>query len=106
MVKNQRHMTGLVMLPCLNILELTKFCQLNWASYQLLQKYVNFKFLLEAWGIQLTDEQVEEIKISSTSALQVALKFLMIKSIIESQQIIGKRKVVERSVSLPDLKTL
>ena len=105
MVKNQRHMTCMELLPLLNIWEILKFCQLNKASYHLLRKYVNFKVLFEAWGIHLTDAQVEQTKISLASALKVALKLFMLKSIIESQQMIGKYSVDTNHVSLPDLKT-
>ena len=105
MIKNQRHMTGMELLPLLNIDEILKFSQLNRASYHLLLKYVNFKVLFEAWGIHLTDAQVEHTKISLASALKVALKLFMLKSIIESQQMIGKYSVVTDHVSLPDLKT-
>ena len=105
-VKNQRHMTGMELLPLLNIWEILKFQQLSKASYQFLLKYVNFKVLFEVWGVQLTDTQVEETKISTTRALQVALKCLMIKSIIENQHIIGKYAVVTGNVSIPDFKKL
>ena len=105
MVKNQRHMTCMELLPLLNIWEILKFCQLNKASYHLLRKYVNFKVLFEAWGIRLTDAQVEHTKISLASAFKLALKLFMLKSIIESQQMIGKYSVLTNHVSLPDLKT-
>ena len=48
MVKNQRHMTCMELLPLLNIWEILKFCQLNKTCYQLLFNYVNFQVLFEA----------------------------------------------------------
>ncbi len=71
-------------------------------------KYVNFQALFEAWGIQIIDADVEETKISPNKALKVALKCLIINSMIKSQHIIPNSKVltVTRTVSFPIMETL
>ena len=48
MVKNNKLMTIIVLLPYLHPRELARFRRLNKSSYQLLLKYVNFKVLFEA----------------------------------------------------------
>ena len=67
-------MTIIVMLPLLNIQELARFCKLNKTFYQLMLNYVNFEVLFKAWHLKLTTDEVDEIKISSFRALQVAAK--------------------------------
>ena len=77
-------MTTIVLLPLLKIKELARFCGLNKACYQLMFKYVNFEVLFKAWGFKLTPAEVIETKISPFRALQVAAKYIMIRSMINS----------------------
>ena len=59
MIKNQKLMTIIILLPYLNIKELVRFCRLNKASYKLMLK-VNFQVLYGAWGIKLSPAEVKE----------------------------------------------
>ena len=108
MVKNQKLMVVIVLFPNLSPRELTRFCQLNKSCSQLLLKYVNFQVLFEAWGISLSPGELEETKISISRALQAALKFKMLKSIVKSQRIIGSKDLnnVKGTVNLLDMPTL
>ena len=54
---------------------------------------VNFKVLFKSQGLNLTTTQWEETLISASIALQVAAKYLMLKSITKSQRIIGNLAV-------------
>ncbi len=51
---------------------------------------VNFQVLFKAWGLNLTAAEEAENFISIYRALQMAAKFMMLNSIIESRLIIGK----------------
>ena len=93
---------------------LAKFCRMNKNCNKLLDprsKYcVNFKVLFEEqFGIQLTQADVEETLISTSRALAVALKYTMLKSIVKSQHIIGKRvskRFVQGTVTIPNLEKI
>ena len=88
---------------------MAKFCRINKSCKKLLDprsKYcVNFKVLFEGWGIQLNDDDVEETLISTSRALQLATKYMLLKSIIKSQHIIPTEVVndVIGTSSIPDL---
>ena len=107
-MKNKKLMTVIILLPYLSPRELFRFCSLNKACYQLLLSYINFQVLFEAWGFHLTPDQLEEIRISTSKALKVTAKYMMIKSIVKSQHIIGKDAVgfVTDSSSIPDITTI
>jgi len=69
---------------------------------------VNFQVLFGAQGLNLTTEEVEESKISTSIALQLPIKCFMIQSIIEVPHIIpefGTDKI-KRTVNIPELQTL
>ena len=108
MVKNQKLMVVIVLFPNLSPRELARFCQLNKSCCQLLLKHVNFQVLFEAWGISLSPGELEETKISISRALQVAAKYMILKSIVKSQHIIGKKVIedITGSVMLPNIKRL
>ena len=108
MVKNQKLMVVIVLFPYLSPRELARFCQLNKSCCQLLLKYVNFQVLFEAQGIYLSPDELVETKISLSRALQTALKYKMLKSIVKSIRIIGKNSVknVKGTVNLLDTPTL
>ena len=97
-------MTTIVLLPLLNIKELARFSKVNKACNQLMIKYVNFEVLFEAWGFKLSPTEVAETKISPFSALQVAAKYIMIRSLINSSHIIPNYLVnkVRSTFSIPD----
>ena len=97
-------MTTIVLLPLLNIKELARFSKVNKACNQLMRKYVNFEVLFEVWGFKLSPNEVAETKISPFSALQVAAKYIMIRSLINSSHIIPNYWVnqVESTFSIPD----
>ena len=97
-------MTTIVLLPLLNIKELARFRRLNKACNQLMIKYVIFEVLFEAWGFKLSPTEVAETKISPFSALQVAAKYIMIRSLINSSHIIPNYCVykVRSTFSIPD----
>ena len=82
MVKEQKLMTVIVLLPFFKVSELIRFCQLNKGCYQLMQAVVNYQVLFENWGLILTPYQLQETLISATIALQVAAECIMRKSII------------------------
>ena len=71
-------------------------------------KYVNFQVLFEAQGIYLSPGELEETKISLSRALQAALKYKMLKSIVKSLRIIPIKCVenVKGTVNLLDMPTL
>ena len=92
-VTEQKLMTVIVLLPFLKIIELVRFCRLNKACYYLMKAIVNFKVLFKSQGLNLTTTQWEETLISASIALQVAAKYLMLKSITKSQRIIGNLAV-------------
>ena len=71
-------------------------------------KYVNFQVLFESQGIYLSPGELEETKISLSRALQAALKYKMLKSIVKSHRIIGTYAVpnVKGTVNLLDMPTL
>ena len=108
MIKNQKLMVVIVLFPYLSPRELARFCQLNKSCCQLLLKYVNFQVLFEAQGIYLSPSELEETKISLSRALQMALKYKMLKSIVKSIRIIGSEGVknVKGTVNLLDMPTL
>ena len=96
-------MTTIVLLPLLNIKELARFCRLNKDCYQLMLKYVNFEVLFVAWGFKLSPTEVAETKISPFSALQVAAKYIMFRSLINSSHIIPNSYIneVRSTFSIP-----
>ena len=98
-------MTVIVLLPFLKIFELVRFCRLNKACYHMMQAIVNFRVLFETWGLNLTRTQWEATLISASIALQVAAKYLMLKSISKSQIIMGKEpmKYEYSTVSIPNM---
>ena len=113
MVKNQRGLCQIVLFCLLDPKSLVKFCRLNKNCNQLLDprsKYcVNFKVLFEEqFGIQLKPAEEEETLISTARALQWAAKYMMLRSIIKSQQIIAKRNAedVTGTVTIPEVTTL
>ena len=69
---------------------------------------INYEFLFEEQGIKLTASDVEETQISTSRALEVLAKYMMIKSIFWGQQIIGKESVkkVTDFVTIPDLTSI
>ena len=71
-------------------------------------KLVNFSVLLKAQGLNLTSTQAEETLISTSRALQVAVKCMMLDSIFCSQTIIAEKwaKVSKSTVSLPEIAIL
>ena len=68
-------------------------------------KHVNFQVLFESQGIYLSSGELEETKISLSRALQAALKYKMIKSIVKSLRIIPTYAVknVKGTVNLLDM---
>ncbi len=66
---------------------------------------VNFEVLYGAWGIKLSDAEVEEAKKSPLRALRVKDKCFIIDSICYSKHIIGSKLVVKlkSTVVFPDL---
>ena len=94
MVSTQKIMTVIVMFPYLTLKELTKFCQLNKACRELMLK-VNYKVLCEAWGVKLSSDLVAETQISTSIALQVLCKFMMLNHISESQYVWGLSMDIE-----------
>ena len=70
-------------------------------------KYVNFQVLFESQGIYLSPGELEETKISLSRALQAALKYKMLKSIVKSIRIIPRycAKNVKGTVNLLDMPT-
>jgi len=54
---------------------------------------INYHVLFSKQGIALTQADVEETKKSTSRALKVLAKHLMIKSIIKSQRIIPNKAV-------------
>jgi hypothetical protein len=73
MVTHHRLLIIKRLLPYLTPWDLAKFVQYNKSCNQLLDpkgKYwVNYVFLLEAWGIKLTHREVKEILVSTAVAL-------------------------------------
>ena len=68
---------------------------------------VNYQVLFEAWGVKLSISELEEIKISTDRALKVVAKYMVLKSIIKSQRIIGNERITELTgiVNVPDMIT-
>ena len=64
--------------------------------------------MFESQGIYLSPDELEETKISLSRALQAALKYKMLKSIVKSERIIGTKCVefVKGTVNLLDRPTL
>ena len=62
----------------------------------------------EQCGFKITPDDVVETLISTSRALQVAAKYMILKSIVKSQHIIGKTVIedITGSVMLPNIKTL
>jgi hypothetical protein len=67
MVKERPLMVVIIMLPCLSLFELARFCQLNKKCKEVMVR-VNFKVLCEGWGVQLTPDEVKETKVSTSRA--------------------------------------
>ncbi len=66
---------------------------------------INFQVVFAEQGQTLTDSDVEETKMSTSRALKVLLKYMMIKSIVYSKQMIGTIAVenVLKTTTLPDM---
>ena len=107
-VKNQKEIVVIVLFPYLSPRELARFCQLNKSCCELLLKYVNFQDLFKAQGIYLSPGELEETRISLSRALDSALKYKMLKSIVKSLRIIPTNcvKRVKGTVNLLDMPTL
>ena len=94
MVKNKRGICHIILFVMLDEKSLAKFAQLSRNCNQLLdprsKHCVNFQVLFEAQGIKLEPADVEETLISTSRALQVPAKRMMLNSIFYSQRIIGK----------------
>ena len=106
-VKHYKLMTIIMLLPFFNPNDLAGFCLLNKACYQLLLNHVNFQVLIEAWGRNLTPADVIETRMSIFRAFQVAVKYMMIKS-IHSQHIIPNNAVhlPKKIISAPEVQEL
>ena len=101
-------MIVIVLFPYLSPRELARFCQLNKSCCQLLLKYVNFQNLFEAQGVYLSPGELEDTRISTSKALQAALKYKTLKAIIKSKRIIPDDRVEEvtGNVNFPNMATL
>ncbi len=101
-------MTAGEFLVFFNPIELVKLLKLNKASYYLMQEIVNFEVLFKTQGIIMTPAQVEVTKKSATDALQVAMKYILLKSFIISKTIIAKSSVkfVDGAVRVPEVQEL
>ena len=113
MVKNQRGLCQIILFSFLDPKSLAKFCQINKSCKHLLDprsKYcVNFQVLFqEQFCLELTPDEVAETFISTSRALQVALKCMMLESIRKSNRIIGTNEFQQATCSLliPDLTML
>ena len=92
---------------------MAKFCQISKDCNKLLDPRsthcVNFKVLIEeVFGIKLTPAEVEETLISTSRALQIAEKYLKLKSFIRSTKIVGADMNVKitGTMNIPSEKTL
>jgi hypothetical protein len=76
MVKNQKLMTVIILFPFLSPWCLVEFAKLNKACRQLLDLQsphcVNYEFLYETWGIEITPEEIGETYISTAKVLKKA----------------------------------
>lgn len=54
---------------------------------------INYQVVFGEQDIQLTSDEIAETKISISRALKVLLKWTRIKSILSSEQMIGKNAV-------------
>ena len=88
MVKDYPLMTSFELLPFIGPYELVYLCRLNKASYKIMKSVVNFKLLFEKQGIKLKPAEAEEIKKSTFTALHVAVKRMILDSIIYSKRFI------------------
>ena len=91
--------------------ELAKFCQISKDCNKLLDPRstycVNFKVLIEeVFGIKLTPAEVEETLISTSRALQIAEKYLKLKSFIRSPKIVATTGKITGTTNVPNQKTL
>ena len=68
---------------------------------------INYQVVFGEQGIELTMTEVAETQISTSKALQVLLKYMMIKSISFSNQIIAKNAItwVTSKLNFPDMKS-
>ena len=82
MVKNQRGLFQIILFKFLDPKGLAKFCSINKNCNQLLdprsKHCVNFKLLFSSQGMNLADADYEETLISTSKALKIARKYLMI----------------------------
>ena len=104
-------MCQIVLFQLLGPRELAKFCQISKDCNKLLDPRstycVNFKVLIEeVFGIKLTPAEVEETLISTSRALQIAEKYLKLKSFIRSAKIVGASAKITGTVNIPSEKTL
>ena len=89
--------------------ELAKFCQISKDCNKLLDPRstycVNFKVLIEeVFGIKLTPAEVEETLISTSRALQIAEKYLKLKSFIRIYVDLGVASMSNQGASLGNLR--
>ena len=112
MVSNYKLMTFTELIPYFDLGTLSRFCRVSKACNRLMdpnsKSGVNYQVLLETQGIKLTPADVEETKISASRALHVAAKYIMLKSLMRSQRIIGKKAVnlVSGKKSFPSMTKL
>ena len=104
-------MCQIVLFQLLGPRELAKFCQISKDCNKLLDPRstycVNFKVLIEeVFGIKLTPAEVEETLISTSRALQIAEKYLKLKSFIKSTKIVGTNAEITGTMNIPSKKTL
>ena len=106
-------MCQIVLFQLLGPRELAKFCQISKDCNKLLDPRstycVNFKVLIEeVFGIKLTPAEVEETLISTSRALQIAEKYLKLKSFIRSTKIVVTHNNVKitGTMNIPSEKTL
>ena len=104
-------MCQIVLFQLLGPRELAKFCQISKDCNKLLDPRstycVNFKVLIEeVFGIKLTPAEVEETLISTSRALQIAEKYLKLKSFIKSTKIVATNVKITGTMNIPSKKTL
>ena len=103
-------MCQIVLFQLLGPRELAKFCQISKDCNKLLDPRstycVNFKVLIEeVFGIKLTPAEVEETLISTSRALQIAEKYLKLKSFIRCE-VVGTEANITGMMNVPNQRTL
>ena len=101
-------MTAIVLLPYFDLWELAEFCRLSKASYHIMHTVVNYQVLFKAQGMHFTPNDVAEAKITPSKALQIAVKYIMLNSIVYSPQIMRKGEFQHATeiVNVPNLQNL